>query len=777
IALRQSTHDLLNQTPSAEKATLLALDAAALVCRQFDDVKGFDNVDQSLSIDALNYKIDLVKVRKDKLSINFKNQDGPHRTLKIAGFIKDLKQAKNIIDKNLNALNVLVDSAEKKQTALVQAWAIYEAGQKTILPHLKKQKKQQKAAVAIALAALVEQKKSLLIQLTKQCGVINLDIIRLEETRLEEGYAPIKTCNAFIAVFQAKLDALMCHKQQMVAALVEQKNTFSAGWTAVAKEAESAHQDEQQLISLLPMLEETINISIQTLMQAKDRLVLRKSEADEKVAKIRAYDNDAEFNERPINQAICALDEEIDALKHKKQHIHNSGISYQQAITAKKDLKKALVTAHEHLEAQPVPTLRCAEGTFNHYQQQMNDFNDNVNEANIAKQAAIAKLQHEMSDYTRTSMSMFSNGLPTDGYDDWEKNASAAGAIQFFEAVTQKINHNQGLQLTHIDTILINIEHDLTFCEQKALPKKRAQLTARIDDTLNADIAPIPQDINEQPIRRTFTLYQQCLTETRREILSSPDFALGDDEKEGYLNRLRDIHQSLQSSLKTELGELESEAITAHKNFVTALKPLNASFAPPDAQTPCPHRAKGWVGETRFFIPPTKEQTAEIECKVNKLTQGYITQKTAIAERRAALYTTSQHSLNTAITAINVVSQKAKKKIAENQYSAMAFMRQGVFYTATTLAITSPVCLGIFEGLVAGFITGLATGVVGLPFWLVAGALMGGAIGVSLSVGSTFFAHKAKQVAQNGITCQRVEKESALERDFKDSKFNLSPRN
>ncbi|MBY0544081.1 MAG: hypothetical protein K2Q14_00860, partial [Gammaproteobacteria bacterium] len=781
----------------------------------------------------------------NELSLKFQQQDDVARKTTIAGLIRELKQTKRAIDERIKALDTLVENVERKQADLAQKWKAYEAQQKTVLPHIQKQQKQQKTEIDKQLATIIQQKNVLALKLDRKRNAIQQEIANLEAARTEDGYEPIKMCNWLIAFYQDQLNVLMCKKQERLKVLTEQKNALFVQWKALENEAKNNDQKDQQLITLIPSLEETIHASIQALTRAKDRLKLQKKAAEEKIATIRAYDDEAAFNYRPINQAIHALDQDIAVLMTKRQYVNNRHISCPQAKTAKKSLIKTLLASDDHLEALPLPTLQSAEGAFNQYQQQINELNHNVHEAHATKQTAMEKLQRELDDFIQTTILMSHNELPTDNLGDLEQSSKAEAAINFFEGIAQVINHDKDIQLTNIDAILNEAQKNLDFCELKALPKKRAQLCTHIDDILKAHTHE-PTDIYKLQIHDAFYLYKNRIIGTRREILDTSDFLLNGDEKKGYLNNLREIHASFQGSLETELDKLESEEKVAHKEpvapiseqiirkvfgqdgdekekedslktslsklesdekkvheqFVLGLNAqkdkLSAKITKKIRVTPsCPHPAKGWAGETRFLIAsttikpmvkPTEEQTIEltreltveetanIERNIEKLTNEYLAQKKDIANQRTALYTAANNTLDRAITGINTVSNDAKVKIAQNQ-RALAHVRRGIFYTAAAISIASPVCVGIFEGLVAGFVAGMATGVVGLPFWLIAGAIGGGAVGVSVSVGSAFFAHKAKQVALNNLPRQRNEMEKALESDVKNSEFNITCRN
>ncbi|NNM58659.1 MAG: hypothetical protein HKM04_02475 [Legionellales bacterium] len=761
--LAHGVEEVVKKQPAIEKESLLALDIAEMVHKNFAEVKGFDHAHSYTSIEALNYKLSSLNNRKNELSLRFAQQDTPVRKLKIHTLMNKLKQDKTIINEKIVTLNKLIEEADKKRVALKHAWKTYESQQKTILPHIRKQKEQQQATVATALAALVKQKKSLIIALNKKRITVLSDISELEATKTEEGYPPIKMCNALIAFFQEKLTILMCKKQNTLNELKEQKAAFLANWADVENEANRVDGDEQQLFATLLLFERGVRDNMQKLMQTKDDLVSQKREVEKKMAEISQHDTEAKFNYQPINQALTTLDEEIQALQTKIQHLHHNGIDYKHAKRAKTALQEMLMAARENLKALPLPTPHAAAGIFNHYQQQMTSFNEQIQEAYAAKQTAIANLRREINIYTHTFMEMFNK----------EKNASLVGTGQFFNESEQGIKHQTDNQLTYVRAVQEDIQLKMAECEQTALPKKRAQLISHIDALLTADIAPASQVTNTQPISRAFEHYQTCLTETRYAVLNAPDFSLSKEVKEGYLNRLRDIHQGLQGSLKTELDKLECEASTAHEDFVLAINRLKRKLTPCDDTKPCLHPAKGWAEETGFFIFPSKEKTAKIKHQIDNLTAQYITQKTSMTEQRAALYNTHKNKLDTAITSIHAVSNEAKNKIATNQRSVLNKLRRAIFYTSLDLTISSPVLVGVLEGLLAGFIAGMTTGAVGLPFWLAAGAIVGGAVGFGVSTGSVFFARKARQVAQTNILLQRREKALALEQTFKASEFNL----
>ncbi|MBY0545156.1 MAG: hypothetical protein K2Q14_06365, partial [Gammaproteobacteria bacterium] len=611
-------------------------------------------------------------------------------------------------------------------------------------------------------------------------------------------------------MYKRKLQDVVFDKKKMRTGLVNLKKTLSDEWAAFEVAVNNPNQDEDQLITLIPNLEDTIQTSIQALNIAKESLILQKREIEKKVAVIYAYDNDAVFDYRSINKAIHTLEEEILELKSKIKHIKNSAISHKQTQTAKKDLTKAIKLAQAQLDEFQPPAETDSKDAFALKSAAIVRLENKIKDATLAKEKAIEQLRQEIDSFVRKSRPILRSYLSTENYEKLKNIIANRQQMNFFEFISeikQKIENNE-LTLANMQHLTNEMNNELIDLEVLALPKKHAQLRTRIADILNARSAPEQQDVNKRQIQYAFSIYKGRLKEARRQVLDAPDFALSIKEKKQYSDLFLAINNKPHESFKEPIAILDVEEGTEDESFVLVLNALNTKLSAPVGNSLFPGPMETAVQEMQHNEAPHQlnergieelenviescsltvgvgvreevvgvslniEETAEIEHNIATLTTSYDAQKLVFTQKRAVLYDDCKNDLNDAIVEINNRSREANAKIEHNKHTALAHIQQGIFYTAVAIAATSPVCVGIFEGLVAGFIIGVSTGVVGLPFWLIAGALVGCAIGICVSSSTFFAANKAKQAAQKIVTEAKKEGELKLATILDNSEFNL----
>lgn len=759
-SLAASMDELLQPSNQAEKGALLALDKAASIQNRYDDVKGFDAVDPAISLAAFEMRITLLKTQRHELSLEFLEQDTPERKMQLRQVMDELKQRIESIDAKMMALTQLFANMEKKKRQFEKTWAHYEAEQKTVLPAIKQQKEAQIAVLTQQLSEWVEQKKSLLSKLNQQRGALQLDIHRLEAAKTKEGHAPIKVCDALIAVFEDKAARLLCEREQMRTTLIAQKNALFDQWRKLESEEKKTQHEEKALISLIPNLTDSMNASIMAMRQAKEELDSKRRYIRKEIAEINSYDDDVSFDYQLLDDAIQKLDEDIQVLQKQRNDLSKCIVHYREAQAAKMAFKKMLKASRANIESLTFPTARCAEGIFKDYEKTLERLDKAVQGAYADKVLAFSVMGQELKDFAHTSQAIVKPDISGENNETLNKVVSAQAAIKQIETLSQSVYQQKQAQLNQTAALLEEMDTALQLREQQALPKRRARLLARIRYTLSVNY-PVSQETNKELIQRTFNTYQQRFIDTRRGLLEAPDFLLPGKEKSSYLQQLTMIQHTIKGTLKTDLAQLEEEETHAYRAFVDAMCAVTAKCSLADALVSSAHLAN---------LSETKAQ----EEQVDTLIKNYSAQKNAIAEKRAALYTDSQRQLEMAMGDIEAIAQEANKKITARGQRVLTQLGRGVFYTAMGLAISSPVLVGVLEGMLAGFIAGVATGGIGLPFWLAAGAIVGGAVGLGISSSSTFFAHKAKQMTQANIALRRHEKTLALEEVFKKSEFNLA---
>ncbi|MBY0545157.1 MAG: hypothetical protein K2Q14_06370 [Gammaproteobacteria bacterium] len=146
--LEQSMKDLLNQAFDTEKAELLAFEKADYLLVEFG-IKNVDDAKSETSINAFYVKIEQLEKKKNEFSLSFQEQDtDSDRKIKITEFLNALKLNKQVIVEKTKKLNTLISQVEEKQKFFGDEWQEYELQQKTLLPAIKQQQKQQKMAAA-----------------------------------------------------------------------------------------------------------------------------------------------------------------------------------------------------------------------------------------------------------------------------------------------------------------------------------------------------------------------------------------------------------------------------------------------------------------------------------------------------------------------------------------------------------------------------------------------------------------------------------------------------